>query len=70
MRTMDINDVIRHYKTLRDAAKRLKVSRQTIYNWATDGGIPYAMQLQIQHDTKGKLVASMDHAPRRERNPK
>jgi hypothetical protein len=66
---MDIHDVIKHYKTLRDASKRLKVARATIYNWATDGGIPLAMQMQIEHDTKGKLVASMDHAPRREREP-
>ena len=67
MPDMDIHDVIKHYKTLRDASKRLKVARATIYNWATDGGIPLAMQMQIEHDTKGKLKADIADSPRRER---
>lgn len=53
---MDINDLISHFRYLSVAAKTLRVSRATLYNWA-ETGIPYGAQLQIEHETGGKLKA-------------
>lgn len=60
---MTYNQVIKHYGSAKLLAEKFKsktgkAHTSKIYNWQRTG-IPYAAQLKIQKDTKGKLRAAL-----------
>lgn len=60
---MTFDDLITHYGTQAEAARRLGLSQPSIHEWQ-HSTIPYDRQCQIQIETGGKLRASKDHDAR------
>jgi len=54
---MDYTDVVNHYKTAAEAAKKLQVRPTALANWKARGFIPKGTQAIIQIATRGKLRA-------------
>lgn len=54
---MKFADVIKHYKSQVNAARKLEVTQPTISNWKRRGSIPALQQLRIQERTRGVLKA-------------
>lgn len=54
---MTFDQVIKHFGTQAEAARVLKLSRQSINLWKSHG-VPCTRQLQIEHITDGAIKAS------------
>jgi Bacterial regulatory protein, Fis family len=53
---MTPDQVIEHFGgTIAKAAERLKVTRQTLYNWKRTGVVPGAWQAWCEHESGGAL---------------
>ena len=51
---MTIEDVVKHFGSITNTAKALKVSRPMIYRWQ-ENGIPIQYKCYIEYKTKGAL---------------
>lgn len=56
-------DLIEHYGSQAEAARRLNLSAPTIWAWQHDT-IPYDRQCQIQVESRGRLKAERKHDAR------
>ena len=58
---MDYQEVIDHFGggVLTKAAKKLRLSKQTVNQWKRRGGIPLHQQFVIQLQSKGRLKAKL-----------
>lgn len=54
---MNIDDLISHFGSQVEAARKLGVTQPSLSNWKSRGRIPLLQQLRIQHLTRGKLKA-------------
>lgn len=55
---MTPNQVVKHFGSVRAAARSLGLSRTAIQNWRRKGGVPKRTQAWIQLETGGALKAS------------
>lgn len=54
---MTYSDLIEHFGKQADAARALKIAKQTISCWRKNG-IPFEQQYRIEMKTKGRLRAT------------
>lgn len=54
---MDYQDLLAHFGSCTEAARKLGLAKQTVNNWRR--GIPFEQQFRIQMKTKGRLKASL-----------
>lgn len=64
---MTPTDILTFYPTQDAAAKAIGVTQGAVSQWRINGSIPYLRQLAYQKATRGKLKASLDHAPMADR---
>lgn len=55
---MTYKQLIKHFKTAREARAAIGCSRQVLDNWRRRGSIPAKAQAEISEITAGKLAAS------------
>lgn len=63
---MNTDQILQHYGSPSEAARKLGVRRQAFYEWR-ENGIPFTRQIGIEARTRGTLKADIADAPEHER---
>lgn len=51
----DIDKIVKHFGGVRELASFLKITKQAIYLWISNGEMPELRAYQLEDKTKGKL---------------
>lgn len=57
---MEYKELVRHFGGLSKAARKLGITRQTVYAWNQRNRIPSRWQVRIERISKGELLADAE----------